>query len=229
MAGLGLNKQQRTRIKICGLTRQQDVVQAARAGADAIGFVFYPHSKRAITIEQAVSLRASVPAFVSVVALFVNAQPAEVQAVIDAIEPDLLQFHGDEIPEQCRQYGRPYMRAIRVGGPDTQTSEQVLEVASRYHDAAAWLFDTHTQAYGGSGQVFDHGLLNGIRKQAAHQAWVLAGGLNASTVGSAITSLGPYAVDVSSGVEQAPGIKSLQKVEQFIQAVADADRAPGAA
>src|SRR5699024_10612211 len=141
MAGLVLSKpRQRTRSKVCGLTCEKDGDQAGSAGAGAIGFVFYPRSKRAIAREQAGSLLARVPAFVSVVALFVNAQPAEIQAVIDTIQPDLLQFHGDETPEQCRQYGRPYMRAIRVGGPETQTPEQVLEVAARYHDAAAWLF-----------------------------------------------------------------------------------------
>lgn len=216
-----LNK--RTRIKICGLTRTEDVLFAARAGADAIGFVFYPRSKRFIDIDQAVRLRQHVPAFVSVVALFVNAQAEEVRGVMEAIQPDLLQFHGDETPEQCRQYGHPYMRAIRVGGPGTENADQVLAFANRYHDATAWLFDTHTQAFGGSGQAFDHTLLDAVRMQQPDRCWVLAGGLNSNTVGSAIAGLAPYAVDVSSGVEQEPGIKSASKITQFVQAVAKAD------
>ncbi len=213
----------RTRIKICGLTRVEDVHSAVRSGADAIGLVFYPHSKRALTIEQAMVLRHQVPAFVTVAALFVNASTADVRQVIRLVQPDILQFHGDESAQECRQYERPYMRAIRVGGPDTSTPEQVLATASQYDDAAGWLFDTHSLAYGGTGQGFQHSLLEQVQKTDQARPLILAGGLNPKTVGDAVSQVQPYAVDVSSGVEEAPGIKSARLVEQFVGAVRHAD------
>src|SRR5699024_7331157 len=173
--------------------------------------------------EQAVALRQHVPAFVSVTALFVNASPAEVEAVVNVVQPDLLQFHGDETPDQCRQYGRPYMRAIRVGGLGTDTPENVLTAASAYGDAAAWRFDPHSQAYGGTGTAFDHQLLEAVAASPHARPWVLAGGLAPDTVSDVIVRQQPYAVDVSSGVEEAPGIKSAARMAQFVQAVKDAD------
>lgn len=219
----------RTRIKVCGLTRPEDIHAAAAAGVDAIGLVFYPRSRRAVSIEQAIRLREQVPAFVSLVALVVNAQPADIEALVHAIHPDLLQFHGDETPNDCRRYGRPYLRAIRVGGPGTATAGEVLDTAMAYHDAAGWLFDTHSQAYGGTGTAFDYSLLDDVVAHKQARPWVLAGGLNAASVPAAIARLQPYAVDVSSGVEQAPGIKSAEQIQQFVRAVRQADGTQGAA
>lgn len=213
----------RTRVKICGLTRREDVQAAVQAGADAIGLVFYPGSKRAVSIEQARVLRQGVPAFVNVVALFVNADPADVRAVIEQVQPDLLQFHGDETPEACRAYDHRYMRAFRIGGPGMETPARVLATALNYPDAAAWLFDTYSTGYGGSGVSFDHDLLASVRVSERSRPVVLAGGLDASTVSDAIRAVRPFAVDVSSGVEASAGIKSAQRIQAFIQAVRQAD------
>lgn len=213
----------RTRVKICGLTRAQDVKAAVQAGADAIGLVFYPGSKRAVTLEQARQLRQHVPAFVSVVALFVNADPDHVRAVIEHVQPDLLQFHGDESPETCMAYGHRYMRAFRIGGPQMDTAENVLKAAQNYPDAAAWLFDTYSAGYGGSGVAFDHRLLAAVQASGQARPIVLAGGLDDASIGDAMHQSRPYAVDVSSGVEDSPGIKNEQRIRSFIHAVHDAD------
>lgn len=213
----------RTRVKICGLTRPQDVQAAVQAGADAIGLVFYPGSKRAVTLEQARQLRQHVPAFVNVVALFVNADPDHVRAVIEHVQPDLLQFHGDESPETCMAYGHRYMRAFRIGGPQMDTAENVLKAVQDYPDAAAWLFDTHSAGYGGSGVAFDHRLLAAVQASGHGRPIVLAGGLDDASIGDAIHQSRPYAVDVSSGVEDSPGIKNEQRIRSFIQAAHDAD------
>ena len=215
----------RTRVKICGLTRPQDIMAAARAGADAVGFVFYPQSSRLLGLEQARSLRAAVPAFVAGVALFVNAPSQEVQAVIDQVRPGLLQFHGDESPEYCASFGHPYMRAFRLGAPGLDTPPAVLSAVRQHGAAAAWLFDSYSQGYGGSGKTFDLSLLDAVRHAPDCRPVVLAGGLNAETVAASIRELHPYAVDVSSGVESAPGIKSEEKIEAFMRAVAQGDGA----
>lgn len=217
----------RTRVKICGLTRPQDVQAAVQAGADAIGLVFYPGSKRAVTLEQARQLRQDVPAFVNVVALFVNADPDYVRAVIEHVQPDLLQFHGDESPETCMVYGHRYMRAFRIGGPQMDTAENVLTIVQDYPDAAAWLFDTYSAGYGGSGVAFDHRLLAAVQASGQARPIVLAGGLDSASIGDAMHQSRPYAVDVSSGVEDSPGIKNEQRIRSFIQAVHDADVAQG--
>ena len=214
----------RTRVKICGLTCVDDVNAAVQAGADAIGLVFYPGSKRAVTIEQARLLRAKVPAFVSVAALFVNAAPTDVQAVIDRVQPDVLQFHGDETPDYCRQFGRRYMRAFRMGGPGMDSAAKVLAEAQQYPDAAGWLFDTYSAGYGGSGEVFDHGLLADVLASEQSQPVILAGGLNDALMANTLRQVRPYAVDVSSGVETAPGVKSGDKIRAFIRAVRKADQ-----
>lgn len=220
---MSITDRRRTRVKICGLTRQEDVHAAVQAGADAIGLVFYADSKRAVSIEQARGLVQGLPAFISVVALFVNADSAYVRAVIDQVQPDLLQFHGNETPEVCRAYGRRYMRAFPIGGPGMETAEQVLGAAQAYPDAAAWLFDTYSSGYGGSGVAFDHGLLSSVRGSSQARPVVLAGGLDALTVDAAVRTARPYAVDVSSGVEASAGIKSAQRIQAFIQAVRQAD------
>lgn len=212
--------QQRTRIKICGLTRPQDVDAAVLAGADAVGLVFYEPSKRSVSLEQAANLRKLVPAFVDVVALFVNASAKEVDQVIEQVQPDLLQFHGDESPEFCASFKRRHMRAFRLGGPGLDTPAEVLAACRQYPTASAWLFDSYSAGYGGSGLTFDPELLANVRLAPDSRPMVLAGGLKADTVAQSLKLLQPYAVDVSSGVEDAPGIKSAQKIAAFVQAVA---------
>lgn len=210
----------RTRIKICGLTREEDIAAAVEAGADALGFVFYPKSKRFLTVERAAQLRREIPAFVSLVALFVNATPEEVRAVQDGVRPDLLQFHGDESVETCRSFGQRYLKAFRVGGPGLETAEGVLDACLPYGDAAGWLFDSFTPQYGGSGASFDLGLLSAARARSSARPVVLSGGLTADTVADAVRVVAPWGVDVSSGVESVPGCKSAEKMVSFIQALA---------
>jgi phosphoribosylanthranilate isomerase len=209
----------RTRIKICGLTREEDVDAAVEAGADAIGFVFYPRSPRFITPERAAQLHARVPPFVDAVALLVNATPDEVARVLDLVQPDLLQFHGDETVQECERHGRRYLRAFRVGGPGMETSQALLKSCEQYKSATGWLFDSHSEGYGGSGRAFDWSLVSG----AGARPVVLSGGLHAENVAAALALVRPFAVDVSSGVEQAPGIKSADKITQFIAEVRRAD------
>lgn len=212
----------RTRIKICGLTRDEDLLAAVQAGADAIGLVCYEGSKRYVALERAAQLRRLVPAFVSVVALFVNARPEAVRGVIDRVRPDLLQFHGDESAQECEQYGHPYLRALRVGAPGLDTPEGLARTCAQYGSAAGWLFDSYTPGYGGSGQSFDRALLGGLPDGG--RSVVLSGGLHAGNVEAAVRELRPWAVDVSSGVESAPGIKSADKMREFVEAVRRGDR-----
>lgn len=200
----------RTRVKICGLTRAQDVAEACALGADAIGLVFYAPSPRAVTIAQAQSALCQVPPFVTVTALFVNPTVAEVDAVLAALPSvSLLQFHGDETPAFCRQFGRAYIKAIPMREDvDLQSAAEV------FHDAQGLLIDTYKpNTPGGSGESFDwHRVPKHISKPL-----ILAGGLNADNVRQAIALVSPYAVDVSGGVEADKGIKDAQKMAQFIQ------------
>ncbi len=215
----------RTRIKICGLTRAQDLHEAAQAGADALGFVFYPPSKRNLTIEQAAALSIQVPAFVSTVALFVNPDTALVQEVLARVRPTVLQFHGDETPVQCTAYGVPYLKAFRLGAPGLDTPEGVVRTCQQYPGAAGWLFDSYTPAYGGSGQTFDQSLLSGLAQLGDHaRPCIVSGGLLAETVGAALVRMRPWAVDVSSGVEASPGLKSTERMRAFVAAVRSADQ-----
>lgn len=215
----------RTRIKICGITRELDLLDAVNAGADAVGFVFHPGSKRFVSAEHAGELVRRLPAFVSSVALFVNPEVQFVRSVIEQMQPSLLQFHGDESPEFCASFGRPYLKAFRVGAPEIDTPEGLARVCQRFDDARGWLFDSYTPAYGGSGHGFDHRLLSGVLALDPSQraALVLSGGLSAENLGSAIRGIRPWAVDVSSGVEDSPGIKSTSKISAFISAVKTAD------
>jgi phosphoribosylanthranilate isomerase len=213
----------RTRIKICGMTRPQDIDAAIEAGADAIGLIFYPKSKRYVTLEQAALLRRAVPAFVDVVSLFVNPSEDEVRQVLDQVGPDLLQFHGDETPYDCERYGKRYMKAFRVGGPGTDSAPLLAQTCLPYRKAAGWLFDSYTAGYGGSGLTFEHALLEQVRADAQAAPVILSGGLNAANVETAVRLLRPWAVDVSSGVEDQPGIKSAQKIVAFVDAVRRAD------
>lgn len=214
----------RTRIKICGLTRKADVATAAELGADAVGFVFYPASKRFVTPVQARDLIAGLPAFMSSVALFVNPAESEVLNVINTMRPSVLQFHGDESATFCASFGLPYLKAFRVGAPNHDTPSNLAQCCAHYGDAAGWLFDSYTTAYGGSGQSFDYSLMTDVIKSGENKRpIILSGGLNHANVKQAVESLRPWAVDVSSGVELAPGVKSPEKISDFISAVKSSD------
>ena len=205
---------QRTRIKICGLSRDEDIDVAAEAGADAVGFVFYPKSPRLVTIDQAARLAQRLPPFITPVALFVNAEASQIDAVCAAIPNLLLQFHGDESPAECSRYRRPYLRAARV-----TAGFDLLDFASRYPDASGLLLDAFVDGFGGGGKVFDWSLV----PPGAHHQLVLSGGLTRANVTDGIAQVRPWAVDVSSGVESARGIKSAELIRRFCQAVRAAD------
>jgi phosphoribosylanthranilate isomerase len=206
----------RTRIKICGITRIADALAAAEAGADAIGLVFYPQSPRHVSIQQAQAIARALPPFISTVALFVNASEVQVRTVIDAVHPSLLQFHGDEAPADCARYAYPYLRAARM-----KPGLDLLNFKSQFTDAQALLLDAYLEAYGGGGEVFEWSLI----PKNANFPIVLSGGLHASNVGRAIAQVRPWAVDVSSGVEQSKGVKDAAAIRRFIEAVRAADRA----
>jgi len=205
---------QRTRIKICGLTREADVVAAVEAGADAIGFVFYEKSPRCVSVARAAELARQLPPFVTPVGLFVNASDAQVDAATSAIPTLLLQFHGDETPQACARPARPYLRAARV-----MAGFDLLDFATRFAHAQAILLDAHVDGYGGGGKVFDWSLI----QSAASLPVVLSGGLHAGNVIQGIRQLRPWAVDVSSGVESAKGIKDAEAIRRFCDAVREAD------
>lgn len=209
----------RTRIKVCGLTRAADIQAAVDAGVDALGMVFYPRSRRCLSLAQASALRAQVPAFVSLVALFVNPTAAEVESVVRAIDPDLLQFHGDESPDFCAQFGARHLKAFRVGAPGQDTAAALAARCQQYSRAAGWLFDSYSAGFGGSGRSFDDRLLARIDRGPAAPPMILSGGLNAETVAARIAALHPFAVDVSSGVEQSPGCKDTDRIRAFVRAV----------
>ena len=216
----------RTRIKICGLTREQDVLHAVRAGADAIGFVLYSKSPRAVTPRRAGELARLLPPFVTPVLLFVNASAEEIAAGLQAVPNALLQFHGDETPAQCRAADRPFLRAARVPVGDGAASFDLLEYAQDYADAQAVLLDAHVQGYGGGGISFDWTAFNWSHPQLnASARLVLSGGLTPANVTDGIKLVRPWAVDVSSGVESAKGIKSPELIDRFIAAVRQADAA----
>ena len=204
----------RTRIKICGLTREADVDAAVEAGADAIGFVLYPKSPRAVSAQRAGELARRLPPFVTPVLLFVNAAAQEIETAAQAVPHALLQFHGDETPVQCRAPARPYLRAVRMGpGVD------LLDCASSFSDAQALLLDAHVEGYGGGGKVFDWSL---VLPDVACRL-VLSGGLNPANVTDGMLRVRPWAVDVSSGVEAAKGVKDATLMRRFCQAVRAAD------
>lgn len=214
----------RTRIKICGLTREADLLHAVQAGADAIGFVLYANSPRAVTPARAGELARLLPPFVTPVLLFVNASAAEIAAGLQAVPNALLQFHGDETPEQCRANARPFLRAARVPVGDGARSFDLLEYAQDYADAQAVLLDAHVQGYGGGGVAFDWTAFNWSHPQLnASARLVLSGGLTPANVIDGIRLVRPWAVDVSSGVESAKGIKSPELIDRFVAAVRQAD------
>jgi phosphoribosylanthranilate isomerase len=204
-----------TRIKICGITRVEDALAAARAGADAIGLVFAEQSPRRITPEQARSIAEALPPFVTTVALFVNADAAEVARIIHRVRPDCLQFHGEESPEYCAAFGLPWLKAARV-----RPGVDLLQFAARFQAAQGLLLDAYSPAaHGGTGERFDWGLI----PSAMPRPVVLAGGLTPANVGQAVHVARPWAVDVSSGVELAPGIKDAAKIAAFVKEVKHAD------
>ncbi|UXH80239.1 phosphoribosylanthranilate isomerase [Roseateles amylovorans] len=205
----------RTRIKICGLTREADVDAAVEAGADAIGLVFYAPSPRAVTVARAAELVRRLPPFVTPVGLFVNADEATIDAALQALPQLLLQFHGDETPEQCARWARPYLRAARMA-----EGFDLLDFAHRFSSAQAVLLDAFVDGYGGGGKVFDWSLL----PPSVPSPVVLSGGLSAANVIDGVRKVRPCAVDVSSGVEVAKGLKDADKMRQFCDAVREADR-----
>lgn len=199
------------RSKICGITRIEDALAAVEAGADAIGFVFYPKSPRAVTVQQARAIIAALPPFISTVGLFVNASRCELNETLDAVPLDLLQFHGDETPEQCEGYHRPFIKALRV-----QAGDDIAASCRLYSKASGILLDTFVSGVpGGTGETFDWALIpDGLEKPI-----ILAGGLTSANVAQAIAQVRPYAVDVSGGVEKSKGIKDHDKIRAFMSAV----------
>jgi len=217
----------RTRVKICGITRIDDALAAAHAGADAIGLVFWPGTPRRVEFEQARAIAAAVPAMVTIVGLFVDPQPSEVRAALDAVALDLLQFHGDEPQALCASFERPYIKAVPV-----RPGVDLLQYASRYRDARGMLFDAFEPGGmpGGTGRTVDWQALAARLDAGLAQPLVLSGGLTPQNVGAAIRALRPWAVDVSSGVEESgddgrprQGIKDPAKITAFIGGVRDAD------
>jgi phosphoribosylanthranilate isomerase len=204
-----------TRIKCCGMTRVEDALLAARLGADAIGLVFTARSKRQVSFDQARAIRQALPPLVSTVALFMDDDAGRVQQVIDTVQPDLLQFHGSERDDWCAQFGLRYLKAIAMGAGVT-----ALPQLRAYPGAAGLLLDGHGLGEaGGSGKAFDWSLM----PKDLLQPLMLAGGLTPGNVAEAIRIARPWAVDVASGIESAPGIKDPQKMADFIHAVRWAD------
>ncbi len=201
----------RVRVKICGITRVEDALISVENGADAIGLVFYEPSPRNVNIEQAIEIANKIPAFVTAVGLFVNAEPEYVRSVISRIKLDLLQFHGDETPQECACFGLPFIKAIRV-----KSDTNLVQCANDFSAARGLLLDTYTEGVaGGTGNVFDWGLIPADLEKPV----ILAGGLNAHNVAQAISQVKPYAVDVSGGVEASKGIKDAAKIAAFMQQV----------
>lgn len=211
----------RTRIKFCGMTRVDDVLAAVDLGVDAIGLVFVPGSRRTVDLDLALAMLARVPAFVTSVALFMDAAPAEVERVLQIAAPDLLQFHGSESPAYCASFGWPYVKALAMGdGLD------VVHEASRYAGARGVLLDAHRRGeQGGRGERFDWSAI----PASLTGSIVLAGGLSPANVGLAVRQVRPFAVDVSSGIESAPGMKSVRLMQEFINEVERASRESGPA
>lgn len=204
------------RVKICGITRTEDMLAAVQAGADAIGFVFYEPSPRAVTVEQAAAIARQVPPFVSRVGLFVDAEPSQVRAVMEQVPLELLQFHGEETPDYCTQFGKPFLKAVRM-----REDTDLVRLAEHFAAAQGLLLDAYRPGVpGGTGEVFNWALA----PEKLSLPWVLAGGLDADNVRQAIRQTHPWAVDVSGGVEaldatgkKLPGVKSAEAMHAFIR------------
>lgn len=204
-----------TAVKICGITRPEDALAAARAGAHAIGLVFYARSPRHVSPERAAEIMRVLPPFVTTVGLFVDEQVQEVRATLSKAPVGLLQFHGDETPEYCRQFKRPYIKAVRM-----KADVDLLQYARQYHDAKALLLDHYVEGlHGGSGVAFDWSLI----PRGLPLPIILSGGLTPDNVMDAVRRVRPSAVDVSSGVESAKGVKDAAKIAAFVRGVRNAD------
>lgn len=209
-----MKKLLRTRVKICGITRAEDAIEAVRLGADAIGFVFAP-SPRNVSVAKAAEFADKIPAFVTIVGLFVNADASLINEAIAKVKLNLLQFHGDESPHECAQYGMPYIKAIRV-----KSDTNLVQYAQDFSDAKGLLLDAYVEGIaGGTGHKFDWNLI----PKTLTKPVILAGGLNAENIADAIKYVKPFAVDVSGGVELGKGIKDAQKMAAFMQQVKIAD------
>jgi phosphoribosylanthranilate isomerase len=209
---------QRTRIKICGVSQEADIEAAVAAGADAVGFVFHPPSVRCLDVDRAARLARALPPFVTPVGLFVNAPRGDVEAVVAAIPTLVLQFHGDETPEHCALFRRPYLRAVRM------TAElDLLDWARRFDEAQGLLLDAHVEGFGGGGKAFDWSLVPAGFPAESKRRLVLSGGLHAANVCAGILRVRPWAVDVSSGVESSRGVKDAAAIRRFCDAVREAD------
>lgn len=203
-------------VKICGITRPCDARAAAEAGVDAVGLVFYPGSRRCVSVERAREICGGLPPFTTVVGLFVDPEPEAVTEVLEVVPVNLLQFHGNETPVFCQQFARPYLKALGV-----HAAMDPMALMATHAEARGFLVDTYDPvAHGGTGRSFDWSLLEGVPREAL----VLAGGLTPDNVGAAIARVRPAGVDVSSGVESAPGIKETDKLRAFISAARKAAR-----
>jgi len=201
----------RTRVKFCGITRGEDAIHAARLGADAVGLVFYPQSPRAVSIRQACRIVQDLPPFLAVVGLFVNATSHYIQQVLEAVPIGILQFHGEESPEECSRYNRPYIKAIRM-----EKEVDLPRLAQIYGGASALLLDSYREGVpGGTGLIFDWNRV----PEGLSKAVILAGGLTPENIAQAVMAVRPYAVDVSGGVEQIKGVKDAAKMAAFMRGV----------
>ena len=201
----------RTRVKICGITRPEDALTAVKAGADAIGLVFYGPSPRCVSLEQAQAIAQVIPPFVTITALFVDPTAEEVQKILDSVRIDLIQFHGDENEHFCEQFNTPYIKAIRV-----RNTQDVVANRLRFPSALAFLLDSFKPGVpGGTGETFDWSLI----PQESQKPIILAGGLTAENIATAIQQVSPFAVDVSGGVEATKGIKDASKIQEFMNEV----------
>lgn len=200
-----------TRIKFCGMTNLADALLAVQLGVDAIGFIFYPKSSRAVTMEKAKIIMDALPPFVCSAGVFVNEKPEKIEQILQYTSLDLLQFHGDETAKECERYQKPYIKAIQMA-----TGVNLEQIAATHQQARGFLLDTfQTDGYGGSGKCFSWAQVPRDFKRPL----ILAGGLNPDNVAEAILACHPYAVDVVSGIESAPGIKSFAKMERFVEEV----------
>ena len=204
----------RTRIKICGLTRPEDIASAVEAGADAIGLVFYPPSARFVTLEQAIELARSIPPFVTSVGLFVNPDPSFVRSVVQRVPLQMLQFHGDESDADCACFGLPWIKAARM-----RPGFDLLEFSALHPGASGLLLDAFVDGFGGAGKTFDWNLI----PEGLGRPLILSGGLDPDNVEAAVRRVVPWAVDVSSGVESAKGIKCAERMRAFISGVRNAN------
>jgi len=201
----------RVRIKMCGMTREEDIAHAAELGVDAIGLIFYPKSPRCVSITQAKKILRNVPLFVDVVAVLVNPSSLLVDEILNELPIVWLQFHGEESPEFCGQFKKPYIKAMQVS-----TAASIYKYCSDYHQASAILLDTPSESsYGGTGKTFDWGLI----PSNLDKPFILSGGLDATNVNLAVNKSLPYAVDVCSGIESSYGIKDHEKMKQFVSAL----------